>query len=195
MVRRPTVKLRGSNLARAQQISSSAKEGSKSKTRPRSVADVVHAPPRDVDIAKDAGLAFLDADINGDQQLSWDEFYLCIPASIKSRSSMDELKDLFESVDTDGSGFISIDEYFMWSINICVNQNGRGLEPIFRRYDQNGTGTLDANEFAQICTDINFGMYAHDIFVELVSARDLQSQRTRPLIHVHPSEARKRRMV
>lgn len=162
-----TLKLRGSNLARV--YSSSSASGAENKAK-RSVQADIHAPPRAVDMAKDAGLAFLDADLDGDQQLSWEEFYLCIPASIKERSSPEELHGLFASVDQDKSGYVTIDEYFMWTLNVCVQQSGGGLDTIFRRYDKDNTGYLDPDEFSQVCTDINFGQYAHEIFIELVSS-------------------------
>lgn len=120
-----------------------------------------------LDIARDAGIAFLDADVNGDQKLSWEEFQLCIPANMKENATPEELRDLFDEADADHNGTISIDEYFMWTLNACVAQAGAGLESVFRRYDRNGTGTLDEREFMQACADINFGHYAHDIFIEL----------------------------
>ena len=69
-------------------------------------------------------------------------------------------------------GTLSIDEYFLWVLGVCVQQSASGsLDTLFRRYDKNNTGTLDAEEFAHVCTDLNFGQFAHDIFIELVRAR------------------------
>ena len=116
---------------------------------------------------RQAGQAFLDADVNGDQQLDWDEFYLVIPEDMKSKTPKDQLKKLFEEADADGSGFVTIDEYFLWALNVAKEQSSMGLVSIFQRYDLDNTGTLDAEEFKRACTDINFGDYAHDIFLEL----------------------------
>ena len=78
-----------------------------------------------------------------------------------------ELRNLFDSIDTDGSGTIEMDEYFLWTLDIASNQ-GYGLEVVFRKYDTSGEGTLDAAEFALAVEDLGFtATFAHDLFVEL----------------------------
>ena len=42
-----------------------------------------------------------------------------------------------------------------------------GLEALFRRYDTNGEGTLDAAEFSLACEDLGFGALSFDLFREL----------------------------
>ena len=123
--------------------------------------------PQAVEMAREAGLAFLDADVNGDQRLSWEEFYNVVPDDMKRVNSKEQIRDLFDSADADKSGQITIDEYFVWTLSVAAEQSGTGLESLFRRYDSNGTGTLDADEFAKACGDINFGAYAHEVFLDL----------------------------
>ena len=75
---------------------------------------------------------------------------------------------LFERCDLDGSGTISLDEFFMFLLGYVQSQTGVGLDAIFRRYDQKGTdGTLDAAEFQHAAEDLGFGAISHDLFAEL----------------------------
>jgi hypothetical protein len=43
-----------------------------------------------------------------------------------------ELRALFDSIDTDGSGTLGMDEYFIWTLDMAAKQ-GCGLEAIFRK--------------------------------------------------------------
>jgi Ca2+-binding EF-hand superfamily protein len=120
-----------------------------------------------LELSRDAGLAFLDADINGDQKLSFEEFNLVIPATLRDKADEAQIRELFTNADRDRSGYVSSDEYFVWMIGVAEQSSNCGLEPIFRRYDTSKSGSLDAREFAHACTDLGFGVFAHDIFMEL----------------------------
>ena len=79
-----------------------------------------------LDELRDAGLpaalAFIEADANGDGVLEWHEF----KDAVKKLRSMDgtaidptlkdeeSLRALFDSIDLDKGGTISMDEYFLW---------------------------------------------------------------------------------
>ena len=124
-------------------------------------------------MSREAALAFLEADVNGDGVLEFEEFKECIlKLQAKTGAAMsaeDErsIRELFDSIDMDKSGTIEMDEYFIFSLDIASSQ-GCGLETIFRKYDATGEGHLDANEFASAVEDLGFSTtFAHDLFVDL----------------------------
>ena len=122
-------------------------------------------------VIRESSLAFLEADTNHDEQLSWDEFLKAVAMPPDApEAEVERLREVFDAADIDGSGFLSRDEYFLWSLTIAAEFNGRcGLESIFEKYDQSGDGLLDAAEFAAAIEDIGFGDVAHDLFIELDS--------------------------
>lgn len=78
-----------------------------------------------------------------------------------------ELRALFDAIDVDKSGTIEMDEYFMWTLDVASRQ-GCGLSLIFKKYDKQGDGCLDANEFALAVEDLGFAAgFAHELFVDL----------------------------
>ena len=108
---------------------------------------------RVANMTREAAVAFLNADIDGNQLLSFDEFLSIAPTAL-SRSGVQKL---FNLVDTDNSGGISMDEFFFWSVSLAHESTGSGMESFIRKYDKTGEGLLDAMEFAMACEDMGFG--------------------------------------
>ena len=121
-----------------------------------------------LDLSRDAATAFLEADVDGDRKVSFAEFMSrMVPSNMLASTSNEALRELFDSVDTDGSGFITMDEFFLWTLRFAQDHTGAGIEVVFRRYDKTGEGVLDANEFAQAAEELGFGAVAHEVFMEL----------------------------
>ena len=128
-----------------------------------------------VNVAREASLAFLEADANNDGMLTYVEFKDAIgrlrsrTGSIDTIAAKDEqaLRELFDSIDGNKNGVVEMDEYFLWTIDMSTKQ-GCGLESLFKKYDTTGEGLLDANEFALAVEDLGFSAtFAHDLFVDL----------------------------
>lgn len=118
-------------------------------------------------LSRDVAKAFFEADLTGEHKLSCEEFITVVPAAMKTRATPEDLQKLFESVDYDGNGFISIDEFFIWTLSFMRTTKGSGLDEVFLRYDKKGLGELNASDFARACEDIGFGDLANDFFIEL----------------------------
>lgn len=96
-------------------------------------------------IAREAALAFLDADANNDGILDWPEFKHAV-SKLRSKDgtgvlSSDDPEDddydesllaLFNSIDNNGNGTIEMDEYFLWTLDVATQQ-GCGLESLFKK--------------------------------------------------------------
>lgn len=93
-------------------------------------------------------------------QLTFEEFCRAVPERISQGSSKQQICDIFNSVDADRSGTISMDEYFLFALGIAAQQTGSGIEAIFRRYDKGGEGTLDAAEFSR-AVEVDVGRISH----------------------------------
>lgn len=88
-------------------------------------------------------------------------------SSIINSKDETEIRALFDSIDTDQSGAIELDEYFLWSLDVARRQ-GCGFHILFSKYDTEGNGCLDASEFALAIEDLGFSSsFAHDLFVGL----------------------------
>ena len=122
---------------------------------------------RGITLSRDAAMAFYTGDKNGDMSLDWDEFVSIVPQLLKEEASMNELRHLFESIDIDNNKSITMDEFFIWTLTFIQQQTGSGIEAVFRRYDKNHEGSLDAREFAMAAEDMGFGDVAHELFLEL----------------------------
>lgn len=126
-------------------------------------------------VAREASLAFLEADANGDGVLDFHEFKGAIKRLRHRGGGTDldsdayEMRRLFDSIDFDKNGTIEMDEYFLWTLEVASAQ-GCGLELVFRKFDRSGEGVLDANEFALAVEELGFSAtFAHDLFVDLDS--------------------------
>ena len=123
--------------------------------------------PRLVSLQRDAAVAFLEADVNGDAILDYEEFKSACPKKLKEQINETELREIFDSVDHDQSGGISMDEYFLWALSVASENTGSGIEAVFRKYDKDNEGSLDAMEFSRAVEDMGFGSMAHELFLEL----------------------------
>ena len=86
-------------------------------------------------LVRDVAQAFLVSDVNKNHRLSFEEFLRAVPAAMKSMKSEADLRKLFNTVDADGNGSVSIDEFFIWTLSFMKTTKGSGIEEVFRRYD------------------------------------------------------------
>ena len=107
------------------------------------------------------------------RRLSWEEFERAVLTlreqghQVVEHDDKAALRVLFDGMDTDQSGTIEMDEYFLWTLQVA-SMGGNSLESVFQRYDKSGEGVLDAAEFALAAEDMGFsGSMAHSLFAEL----------------------------
>ena len=128
-------------------------------------------------LSRNAAIAFYRGDKNGDEKLDFDEFCSIAPESLRANASEHDLRLLFDSIDLDKNGSVTLDEFFVWTLSYVNDFMGAGLESVFNRYDASNEGALDSREFAQAAEDMGFGPLAHELFVEL-DRTDLAKFRT-----------------
>ena len=114
---------------------------------------------------KKASCRFAEFDRDGNQHLDFEEFYAMLPSTVHASFTDADVRWWFNSADTDGDGSISVNEFFLWSLHNAQEKWGsNALEAAFVKYDGDGTGHLDALEFARAAEDVGFGAVANEIF-------------------------------
>ena len=124
---------------------------SPSSQRRRSSA-VSPGTPQAIQIARNASLAFLQADVDGNKALDFVEFCSTVPK--EADITREEMRTLFDYVDANGDGAISLDELFVWTLEYIEEETGMGVETFLRRFDTDGCGSLDAREFAKATEEL-----------------------------------------
>ena len=123
------------------------------------IKDVNHAARR-----------YAEHDVNADLQLDFEEFLAIIPARVREAHSSSDIRTLFDRVDADESGYLSVDEFFFWSLGAATMSNGQSsLRMAFKKYDTRNAGFLDANQFSRMASEMGFNAVAHLIFAVLDS--------------------------
>lgn len=114
-------------------------------------------------------LRFAEADVDGNLDLSFEEFVEMQPQKVREQHGVETLRGWFEAADTDNSGTVSINEFLIWSLAKEQTRTGddSGLRALFSVYDKDGSGTVDCREFQNICDEIGFGTAAAQIFGDL----------------------------
>ena len=116
--------------------------------------------------------AFLfDADVDGDG-LSFEEFVNALPTHVRSQNSLSELRSWFRLIDADGSGVVSLNEYFSWSLSAASVVSGAGVINGFQKYDTNGTGRLEEVEFLRCVEEAGYGSTATELWNALPKGAD-----------------------
>ena len=111
---------------------------------------------------------FAEADVDGNQQLDFEEFLAMQPQRIRDTCPVSDIKKWFSAADTDHSGTLSINESFRWTLSNNAEKHGTtALQAAFEKYDKDGTGFLDSTEFAAVANDMGFGVVAHELFSAL----------------------------
>ena len=72
---------------------------------------------------KEDVMRFAEVD-DGDQELDFEEFLAMMPRLIRKTHSTEEIRVWFDSADVDGSGLLSINEYFKWTLAMNATQHG-----------------------------------------------------------------------
>ena len=110
-------------------------------------------------------LEFDEADADGDQEVSLEEFVRFILPLTGERSESD-LKEWFFLMDVDGDGLLRKDEFFLYALCAASRKSGTGITQIFEAYDKDGSGNLDVIEFESALEEMGFGDIATDYFEE-----------------------------
>jgi Ca2+-binding EF-hand superfamily protein len=66
---------------------------------------------------------FQEADVNHDNELTFDEWVMMLPSATRTSHSVTELRKWFRMLDTDDGGTVSWDEYFLWAVR--AHDDGR----------------------------------------------------------------------
>ena len=103
-------------------------------------------------------------DTDGDGKISLDEFIrllepIVLDSYLKPQQDMEDLRALFKEADTDMSGFLSIDEFYVCFLKLGCNVSRDEIVGYFSEFDINSDMHIDIDEFIAIMmnsSSINF---------------------------------------
>jgi calcium-dependent protein kinase len=91
-------------------------------------------------------------DTNGDGKLSMDEVKTGYLDHYGKVMSDQEVEDMFNSVDTDKSGFIDYSEFVVAALNERQLTSNEKLMAAFKMFDKDGSGTITGDEIKEVLT-------------------------------------------
>lgn len=101
------------------------------------------------------GQIFKALDKNGDGKLSKEEIMDGYETHFGKLLNEDEVDELFESVDTDRSGFIDYSEFIVASMSSKKNMSEEKLTAAFKLFDVDGNGTISPEELKAVLSSSN----------------------------------------
>ena len=110
-------------------------------------------------------LEFDTADCDGDKKVGFDKFKAHIVPS-GCAASPKEVLEWWSAIDYDGDSFIRKDDFFLYALCAASRKAGSGIAGLFRRYDSDGSGSLDEIEWEKALQEMGFGDVATAMFEE-----------------------------
>jgi calcium-dependent protein kinase len=93
---------------------------------------------------------FKDIDVNGDGKLSKEEIMNGFDKYFNKTMNEEEVDKMFESVDTDNSGFIDYSEFIVAAMNEKNLLTNDKLEAAFKMFDKDGSGLITPDEIKEV---------------------------------------------
>ena len=109
---------------------------------------------------------FDEADADDDHEIDYDEFKNFIVPQAAGAHSEEELREWWSLMDIDGDQLIRKDEFFLYALCAASKKCGSGIAAIFKKFDSDGSGSLDELEFTRALEDMGFGDCATDVYEE-----------------------------
>lgn len=93
---------------------------------------------------------FMQIDKNGDGQLSKEEILEGYDKFFGKAMEKEDIEKMFDSVDTDKSGFIEYSEFIVAAMNEKNILTNEKLQAAFKMFDKDGSGSISASEIKEV---------------------------------------------
>ena len=114
---------------------------------------------------------FRSIDKNGDGKLSQEELFNKYKETMGAAEAREQVERIMEEVDTDRNGFIDYTEFLKASLDQRKLLSKRNLSEAFSLFDQDGSGTISAQEVRKVLERGN--MMQEEVWTQIIQEVDV----------------------
>ena len=116
--------------------------------------------------------AYEAADADNDNKLDFGEFCVMVRSREEGDFDDEELRRRFDALDADGSGKVDTHAYLQWSLRDALARSSERVVDLFRLWDEDRSGAVDAAEFHRAVRALGFAEASAEVTAKVFASLD-----------------------